>query len=349
MGQRANPALIGGFVLLALALVVAVVLYLGAGRFGGDWVALEMYFRSDVSGLQVGDPVVLKGVPIGRVTEIRVQYRRETSQVLVPVRVLINTQAVSWPSPRPPNIADLAFLRELIERGLRARLTLQSLVTGRLMVELGFHPDTPAHFALPAGERGREIPTVASSFDELKQNLTQLPLDDLARSLLRAADGFQRLVDAPETMRLIRDAGATLRGVDTLAGTLNAQVAATGEELQSTLHDYRELARKVQGETLVLSASLRDASEEAGRLAKDLDGQVKPLAADLNRVAGGAVAALDAARRAFAEAAQLLGRDSTERTELRTALRQIAAAARAVRELADFLERHPESLLRGKH
>ena len=45
----------------------------------------------------------------------------------------------------------------------------------------------------------------------------------------------------------------------------------------------------------------------------------------------------------------LLGPDAPAQHELRDALQEIARAARAIRVLADYLERNPESLLRGKH
>jgi paraquat-inducible protein B len=46
--------------------------------------------------------------------------------------------------------------------------------------------------------------------------------------------------------------------------------------------------------------------------------------------------------------ATLLGKDAPGQLELRDALRQISAAARSLRVLSDFLERHPDALLRGK-
>jgi len=46
--------------------------------------------------------------------------------------------------------------------------------------------------------------------------------------------------------------------------------------------------------------------------------------------------------------ATLLGKDAPAQQELRDALQEIAAAARSVRVLADYLDRHPEALIRGK-
>jgi len=46
--------------------------------------------------------------------------------------------------------------------------------------------------------------------------------------------------------------------------------------------------------------------------------------------------------------AALLGKDAPGQQELRDALQEITRAARSVRTLADYLERHPESLVWGK-
>ncbi len=46
--------------------------------------------------------------------------------------------------------------------------------------------------------------------------------------------------------------------------------------------------------------------------------------------------------------ATLLGKNAPVQQELRDALQEIALAARSLRVLTDYLERHPESLIRGK-
>ena len=57
---------------------------------------------------------------------------------------------------------------------------------------------------------------------------------------------------------------------------------------------------------------------------------------------------LVSARGTFDSATRLVAPDSTLDTELNTTLQELSRAARALRVLADYLERHPEALVRGK-
>jgi paraquat-inducible protein B len=58
MGRKANPALIGAFVIGALALAVIGVVVLGSGRFFRETVQCVVYIDSTKNGLHVGAPVV---------------------------------------------------------------------------------------------------------------------------------------------------------------------------------------------------------------------------------------------------------------------------------------------------
>jgi paraquat-inducible protein B len=90
-----------------------------------------------------------------------------------------------------------------------------------------------------------------------------------------------------------------------------------------------------------LQASLADVAHKLDRLPFD---QVGPLIGDVRQVmfkAKTAVANVDAAVSQF-------GPSSARQADLEDVLQQVARAARSVRALADSLERHPESLIRGR-
>jgi len=73
MSKQANMALIGGFVVGALALVFAGVMVFGSGKFLQETANYVLYFDGSLKGLNVGSPVVWKGVKIGSVTDIQLQ------------------------------------------------------------------------------------------------------------------------------------------------------------------------------------------------------------------------------------------------------------------------------------
>jgi len=348
MSGNTKPALIGAFVLAALTLLATGVYYMGAGRFGTDRLELVLYFRNDISGLNVGAPVVLKGVRVGAVSAIQVEYHATQNSVLVPVTIRVNQDAVVWPGQQP-DITDDQLLDLLVERGLRGRLILQSFVTGLLMLELGFFPDTPARFQLSGEARAREIPTIPSELDQLKRTLTGLPLEQIATSLSQVLQGADRLINDPEARALLHESRRAAAQIRELAENLNQRVDPLDANLNDGIGDVRRLATTLKREVEAISGDIRRMTEAISALTLHLDDALKPLIPALRAAARAAERGFGAAGAAFDEASAMLRPDSPLQTELLRTLRDAADAARSLRNMADYLERHPEALLRGKH
>ncbi|MCN4145240.1 MAG: MCE family protein, partial [Thiohalomonas sp.] len=117
--------------------------------------------RTNTDGLDIGSPVVLQGVKIGKVTNIIVGFNKNLDQFEVQVR---------WPKGIPQ--ADHNELRSsLIDRGLRAKLAMHSLITGKLMLQIGFYPGTQ----LVLAGLENEIPSLpSSSLNKLMEDVARL-------------------------------------------------------------------------------------------------------------------------------------------------------------------------------
>jgi paraquat-inducible protein B len=90
-----------------------------------------------------------------------------------------------------------------------------------------------------------------------------------------------------------------------------------------------------------LDATLSTANgalRSADQLAQRLDAEIAP---DVR-------AALADARRTLSAAERILTSDAPVQRDLRETLRQVGRAAAAMRAVADYLERHPDALLRGR-
>jgi paraquat-inducible protein B len=74
----------------------------------------------------------------------------------------------------------------------------------------------------------------------------------------------------------------------------------------------------------------------------------KDIGDNLNRTLIGAQGAVTNANVVLKSAGQMVGPDSVLDTQLKATLQQVGGAAQALRILADYLERHPEAILRGK-
>lgn len=108
---------------------------------------------------------------MGQVTRISLEANPRDASVTIPVYIRLDENSIV----RAGVTGELTdnfrqeILRRLIQRGLRARLQLQSLITGQYRVELDFLPNTPANFRSPMPDR--EIPTLPSPIDTLQRTV----------------------------------------------------------------------------------------------------------------------------------------------------------------------------------
>src|SRR5690348_13019885 len=89
MGSKINPTTIGAFVVGAVVLVVAGALLFGGGQFFQEKLPYVMFFDRSVTGLNVGAPVIFRGVQVGQVTEVGAiaDPNPKTADVVIRVKV----------------------------------------------------------------------------------------------------------------------------------------------------------------------------------------------------------------------------------------------------------------------
>lgn len=176
MRNEPNKKLIGLFMATGLAVLVIVFgLFIKSKFFTDDENVLVMYFEESINGLNVGSSVVFKGVQIGKVVRIEIIANAEKLTFSIPVYVKMDAEQNINHSETYGVKRDL--LNALIDKGLRARLTTQSYLTGQLMIELEMLPDTPIVMRRPLGDNDYlEIPTVLSPLGEISKGIQDLPI-----------------------------------------------------------------------------------------------------------------------------------------------------------------------------
>jgi paraquat-inducible protein B len=314
MANRANPAAIGAFVLGAIALIVAGILAFGSGQYFKHTEEFVMYFPGSVNGLNVGAPVKFKGVDIGQVKNIKLVLQRENDvdrKLLIPVYVETDPTKV-FVNGKQLEMADPKNLEALVNRGLRAQLQSQSLVTGLLFVQVDFFPDTPINYALPQPSDPIEIPTVPTALEQAQSAAREI-IEELRN--VKFGPMVQSAQEAVEQVKVLVSSPALHAAIDGLPGTMKSLDEAI--------------------------ASMRHLSDE-------LHGQVAPLSRRLDSTLANADQTLITVRGAAGTANTILSPGSPLDHDLRDALRQVSDAARALAQLADFLERNPSALLYGK-
>jgi len=193
---------IGAFLIGAAALTLGTVLLLGWGLAGAKTLDRVAYFDNAVTGLDAGAPVIFQGVAVGSVEKIVVVVDDETRAVSVPVYFTIEPDAVNLQEEVGEPSAD-EVLQHFVDRGLRAQLKMQSFVTGKLYLDLAFHPDTEPNYKGYDSDV-REMPTIPSDMQRLQaeakefiDRLRHLPIDEIVEHVRSMTASLDRLLQAP--------------------------------------------------------------------------------------------------------------------------------------------------------
>jgi paraquat-inducible protein B len=251
-------------------------------------------FDSSIRGLQEGAPVEFRGIKIGEVVDIRLEYLAATSDFRISVWIETEPERFEVIGQRVEDLEEEDVFKMYVERGMRAQLKVGSLITGQLFVDLDFHSNVrPAEihyengfFCIPSVPNPME--EITDSITQLLNNLEKLPLEEIGADVQKTVQRIEELVSSSEIIDAIKALDATLQETTVLTDNVN-----------------REITPRI-------------------------------------------VETLDRFNQALASIESMTGEDSALQMELKQALADLAGAARSIRTLTDYLERHPESLLKGK-
>jgi paraquat-inducible protein B len=256
MSRRASPAAVGGFVLGGIAILVAGILVLGGGSLFARTQRFVVFFEGSVNGLSVGSPVKVAGVPVGQVLEIDAIVDGTQWTVLTKTLIEIHPERVER---RGVGNGGRFPVQELIDNGMRARLEMESLLTGQLYVDLSFRADTEAK--LVGGTAYPEIPSLPTTVQEIEaqvrkvfSKLSDMPLDEMMKSLNSTLAGVDRLVNDPAIPRALENLDATLaearealQSVDRLAQQTRREIPPAAQAATRTLDEARRAIDEVRG------------------------------------------------------------------------------------------------------
>ncbi len=330
MKTKVSPAVVGMFVMGALVLGLIALFSFGGVNIFSKPQRFVVYFDETVHGLDLGSPVKLRGVRIGRVAGISLRYRADTTQSVVAVVCELSRDVILDEKGAPIDVSDPAELQRMVDRGLRAQLGILGLATGLLYVELDFFDpgSTPANGDMPADGQYTLVPAAPStisqfqaSFSEILSDLNQVNFTGLAGDIRALLADTRRQINTFDLQPLIAEW--------TSAGTA-VTTFVQSPELGSTL------------------TNLNAAATELRTVLARIDGQIDPTAESLAGTLADARESLEAFNRVavtlrgFINSQQNLGDSASQ------ALSRLAEAAAAIERLADYLERNPGALLTGR-
>ncbi|MGO1765888.1 MAG: intermembrane transport protein PqiB [Advenella sp.] len=205
---------------------------------------IRMKFDQSVRGLQTGSAIDFKGILLGEVKDISMEFDIATKKTTVIVDGVIyeNRLGAAIPAAQRANSNDEALhdvaLKEFVTSGIRAQLRFANIFTGQLYVALDYFPEIAGKPPTPdVSKQPVLIATVPGSFDELQQQLNviveklkNLPIDSIGHSLddtLQSISKLARTLDTtmvPALTTTVRQAGRSLDGVNKTMGTVRGVV-----------------------------------------------------------------------------------------------------------------------------
>ena len=319
MGKRINPAMVGAFVLGGLGLILAAVVLLEGGLFRKTH-EFVIFFGGGVNGLRIGAPVKFKGVEIGEVKRILLRLEQQvnrntnklTAEVRIPVIIELDEDKIVSHGGTSIDLSDPHTIPNLIREGLRAQLGSDSFVTGLMFVALDIEPDTAITMVAPPGSPLQEIPAIPTTLEQAQEVAIRIfeKLDKLNFDAV-----FTQMTGMLESIRQITTSPALKEVV--------ANSEKTREQLDHTLAGAQQTLSTVNSQVPPLSNSLQKTSLSADAAAKQ-------------------------ARLTLGTAQAVIEPNSPVNYQVLQTLQDVSAAAHSIKELADYLQRNPSAIVRGR-
>jgi paraquat-inducible protein B len=218
-----------------------------------------LFFNESVRGLAPGAPVEFRGIKMGQVVDVSLQFAGEKMAFQIPVLIEVEPERITIVGKKPTPGDQL--LEKFIERGLRAQLKTGNLITGQLFVELDFYPNAPRREITYAG-RYPVIPTVPTPLEAASETLAKfldrldkLPLEQTVTELRQGVKALNETIAVTQTLvsrlggEVAPQAKATLEQAEkTLASIerLTSSDAPANQDLRQALREFAEAARSIR-------------------------------------------------------------------------------------------------------
>ena len=259
MSKKTQPALIGAFVLGAITLAIAALFFVAGGDLWKKKSRYIMYFDGSVYGLQVGAPVVFRGVNIGLVRQIGIALDSNQQSFFIPVEIELFAQPAVDLYGQSVDINNQMASGQFVTQGLRGQLSMQSLLTGQLYIDLDFHPETPVRLR-GHGDTGqlREIPTIPTPVQLLKQQLGNIDFETLFRDISALASVLRKTAESDQLQTTLHALNQTMHHLERLSARLEQGSTPLLGDIHTTLAETRSAMQTAQSALKEIAAAASD-------------------------------------------------------------------------------------------
>ncbi len=340
MTKKVQPALIGIFFILSCALFAIAIFIFGGNRFFDTKNTVVAYFDDSLQGLSVGAPVTYRGITIGQVKSINIhinQGKGTNHKITIPVlislvsgdSIVIDNTQNGW------KVTPDEFLEAMCRQGLRAKLKMQSVVTGKQYIDLAVYEDNIPIYHEKDGEYF-EIPTIPSEMYQIQQVMENANFADLYKKITHTLDNIETLTASlagsltrEEVDRLLGDVSGAAGSLNVLLTDLQSRTGPLFEKIDTSLSDINKL------------------TGNANHAVNAFDEKLDPIMTTLSTSLEELDTTLRSANSVLGRAEDAIAPNSPLYFSFTEAMQQLGATAESIKTLSDFLYRNPNSLILG--
>jgi paraquat-inducible protein B len=348
MAEEANPTLIGAFIAGAIALLLGAVFIFSNANWGKPSQHYVIHFNESLNGLSIGAPVKLKGVQIGEVTDIQVEYSPNKAEVSTPVYIEVHTEKIVRTAGSPENADIEKEIEYLIEKGMRMQLQLTSFVTGQFFIEAKMMPGTPINLSGRKHEHGLvELPSVPSTqaqFSGVLGEIENMPVQAVIKDAFAVVNKIRGFLDSPEVALGLSNIGSILSGLDKTMSAVGPRIDPIMADLQKTTKSANHVMASVGHD---IDPLMSQAKNNLTKLNDSLELMQKTLS-DLNTGIKDNPDTIKNINTLMLNAGQTLDPNKQTIQNLNSTLKDVSRLTYSLRVLSDYLSKHPEALLVGK-
>lgn len=198
-----------------------------------------LYFDGTVRGLAAGAPVEFRGIEMGRVVSVDLEFDMDTQAFQIPVLIELEPERFGKQAAEYIEEERKELAKELVAHGFRGQLKSGNMLTGALYVDLDFHPDAEKE-EIRVVNGYPVLPTVPTSLEEITRNVTAVldkvkgfPLDKIGADMTKTIANLDKTLVQAE---------GTLKTIDNMF----AADAPISRELQTSLRELADAARSLR-------------------------------------------------------------------------------------------------------
>ncbi|MEN8199407.1 MAG: MlaD family protein [Thermodesulfobacteriota bacterium] len=338
--KKVQPALIGVFVTLSCLLFVIAVIIFGGSRFFDKENVVIAYFEGSLKGLSIGAPVTYRGVTVGKVKEIKIYVENDEHnqhQVIIPVLIALSAgSSISVDSGEGDyDGSPYVFLEAMCKQGLRAKLKLQSMVTGQRYIDLAVYENSPAIYR-DKGDTYLEIPTLPSETQQVTRILENMDFDEMFNrvnnifaSLDQLSGNLAASVDVEMIKKLMTELSKSVTSLNSILAKVDSGATPVFENMNSSLKDIDALTR------------------HADELVSSFDSNLPPLMEEMTATVANFNATIEKAQQLIDQAGRTIKPTSPIYHRISEAMLQLEKTAASVENLSELLYRNPNALILG--